>query len=148
MNQVFVKAVFDVRRVVFDPKQPLKVGLVFGKEQRRHSLCQQPSPAILRTFRCDDAEVIAAGFAPQPWPFRVASPGPGVSKPECRKKVERRGIGTAVPSSDSHQKIIRGSLGILDKDVKIAILLEMPVSSNSNSEPACVRRRFSASSRA
>lgn len=54
----------------------------------------------------------------------IASPTPGVAKPEGGQQVKGVGIGAAVGDAETDQDVVRGLLGILHLDVAEAIARE------------------------
>ena len=54
----------------------------------------------------------------------LASPGPGIAKPERRDHVERSRVGTAIAGRDSDHDVFRIGLRILDVDVEIAVVVK------------------------
>src|SRR5205809_1869259 len=54
----------------------------------------------------------------------ILVPCPGVSKPDGREQIQWRQLGSTIRDGDTNQDILHISLRILDKDVKVAILVK------------------------
>src|SRR5437868_11741465 len=52
------------------------------------------------------------------------SPGPGIAKPQVRQNMQRRRGRSAVEGLDTNGNVFRSDLGVLDEDVKIALLVK------------------------
>src|SRR5712692_6704716 len=52
----------------------------------------------------------------------LISPGPGIAEPECRQHMQRRCFWATICGSNADEDILRIDFGILDRDIKVAIL--------------------------
>src|SRR5579883_1041940 len=52
----------------------------------------------------------------------IASPGPGITKPERGQDMQGSGLRPAIDNVEANQDIGGGSFGILHKDIEVAIV--------------------------
>src|SRR5262245_30087265 len=52
----------------------------------------------------------------------VETPRPGISKPECRQHMKRRGLRAAVRDANANHYIVRSYLGVLNVNIEVAVL--------------------------
>ncbi len=57
-------------------------------------------------------------------PLRLGVPRPAVAEPQVGQHVERRGVGAGVAHRDPHADVRRAGLGVVDRDVPVAVLVE------------------------
>src|SRR5688572_7253635 len=60
----------------------------------------------------------------RPVPFASPTPCPGVAEPQRRQHVDGRAFRPAVGDLDANQDVVGGCLGVLDGDVKVAVVVE------------------------
>ena len=90
-------------------------GAAFGRE---------PVASERRVLRGDGAPGRVFGNALRRGLGRAHVPVPGVAEPEGRQDVERRRLGPAVGRGDADQDVIDAGLGVFDRDVEVAALVE------------------------
>jgi hypothetical protein len=113
--------------LLHDPPSPSAEAAEEARDERRRRASTEP-PVGMVARKC------AAHFVP---------PRGG----RCRRKqVQRRRLGTPVVRRDADQDVVGFRLGVLHEHVEVAVPVEMPVSSSSNSSPCFERPRFPASS--
>src|SRR6202011_101559 len=105
---------------IWDSPKPGEIGFVFGEE------------TLLRLFtmKMVSAECAVGGFDQRWRSFLqvgfaiVATPAPGVAKPNRRQQMKRRRFRPAVRCGDPDQDVVRGRFGVFDLDIKKPIFAE------------------------
>ena len=125
VDDVVVDAVLDVGAAVGDPEDALRVGVVFG-EQQRHVPCAVRGS--VRPALGSLAWMTPVPGVPATWCSRgrsaCALPGPLVAEPQRRQDMQLGRFRAAIVDGDLDQDVLGGRLGILDEHVKVAILIE------------------------
>src|SRR5277367_4279917 len=121
-NQKFVKGVLYVRRSALRVKQPLEIGFIFGEEQFRLPLANQPAFAVLPMLQFGTFSARNVIRLADDRPARIFAPRPGVAKPQRGQYVQRRRLGAAVGHGNLDQDVFDVRFGVLREYVKIAVL--------------------------
>ena len=129
LDQEFAKCVLNIGIGVFGPENFLPVGLILGEDERRWLPVRPRARVKLEAAQCfviGDQTVLGFHFNNRLLAaiFVGTFPGPGVAKPKGRQQMETSGLGAAIGHGDANQNIIRRSLGIFGKDIKVPAILE------------------------
>src|SRR5262245_37804126 len=54
----------------------------------------------------------------------LATPRPGVAKPQWRQAIDLSRLGASVANGNLDQNVLRLGLGVLDEDVEVSVLIE------------------------
>src|SRR6185437_11124475 len=120
VDNIFLDAVLEISSSCFGAIQPLQVGLIVAKK------------IILRFVRVEipfseipmlqhDMPFIGGHH---PWFVFIGAPAPGISEPDGRKDMHGRRILSPVMNGYPDEDILHIRLGIFDKNVEIAVLVE------------------------
>ncbi len=101
-------------------EQPLVVGVVLA-EQEVGGLQRLEPPRLVAVAHRRHA---AVGIEAQRGARRADVPRPDVARPQMRQDVQRRRVGPAIVDDDAHQDVVGVGLGVVDRDVEIALLVE------------------------
>ena len=103
-------------------EQPLRIGFVFGEQQRRLAIAIEIALAQVGFARPHDRGFAADGL--QRWPRVVPAPRPAVAEPERRQHVDLRGFRTAIVDADLNQDVLGRFLGVFHEHVEVTVLVE------------------------
>ena len=109
VDNVVVDAVLDIRAAVGNPEDALRVGLIFGEQQRHVPCTGRVAFAQSGIAGLDDAHPRGASDLVQPRPVGLALPGPLVAEPQRRQDMHLGRFRTAVVDGDLDQDILRGT---------------------------------------
>src|SRR5215468_5387239 len=110
VDNVVIDAVLDIGTAVGDPEDALRVGFIFGEEQRHVPFTGEIALAQDGITGLDDAYPRGASDLAQPWPLGLALPGPLVAEPQRWQDMHLGRVRTAVVDRDLDQNILRRGL--------------------------------------
>ncbi len=122
VDDAVVDAVLRELRGVDHVPQPAGVAVVVAEQQLALALDLQHVGAELGMVGLHRQRVRVDGMEARP--FGVGRPGPGVAEPQRRQEVHRRVLRTSVGDGDPEADVEGISLGVLDRDVEVAPLVE------------------------
>ena len=123
VHDEIVYPVFDVRRGILIIEDTLVIRVVLGKYESRAAFAVEPARAVVIVIELDCGG-LGRRISTKLWSTLVESPRPGVAKPDRRQEVQWSGFGTAVGGFDPDQDIVRPCFGVLDRYVKVAVVVE------------------------
>src|SRR5262245_15953240 len=90
---LFVNSILDVRHLIGDAEDPVRIGLVFGEEQQRFPLAVEIPLPQLGIDSLDDRVLRSSDDLVQQRAIGTALPGPLVAEPERRQDVQLGRLG-------------------------------------------------------
>jgi hypothetical protein len=120
VNDGIVEGVLEMARGAVAAEQPGRIRLVVAEQQGRSAVAVNPVTAQLLVVRLHGP--VRRGR--QDRPVGPVLPRPGVAEPDLRQQVEGGGVRAAVVGRDLQEQVVRPGLGVLDKDVEVATIVE------------------------
>src|SRR5262249_8569745 len=117
-------AVLAVRLLVGLIEGPLGIGFVFGEQQIDYALTVEET-LTKKSVPSGDGPHVRAGSEDLQLRFLfLATPRPGVAKPQGRQHMDFGRLGAPIADSDLDQDVLQLDLGVLDEDVEVPVLIE------------------------
>ena len=124
LHNIIVKAVLHVPGAFLVAIEAAAVGFILCEKQSGFALAKQPAKTVVIVLGLDDAHLARRLALPETGAADVRSPGPCVAIPDRRKQREFGLLRTTIHDLDTDAQIFRRGLGILHKDVEVAIFVE------------------------